>query len=393
MGAGFGWITKLLGAFIPALGNLYSTDLTYSLGYTLFGYLSFPLAIAGEALFVAGLYSLFRYWEKKDGKYLLFFGASLAGMFFVHPVSAVTFFPVLIGGGVLYLIQHPQKTSVRELSKPFFGMAIVLIAIGSYLLWALQDPVFQSVFFSYGLWQRSESPFWWILGYGFILLFALLGVRTLKLENKHVNAFFWSWLLVVLVLSLNPWKGLRFQHALFLPLVILATTGIRSAWEWIQKSPIHNWVKEPRTVVGLIVLVMLPGVLFTITNHVEDVQDPSFHSGPFLSQGQIDALAFLEKQKTGIVLSNYTMGNNLIWMTPHYAYVGHWNQTTGREDKEKKTIAFFSGEMTVEEAELFLREEKITYILREGDEKVPPLERSETMYEEGNISIHRVNAP
>jgi hypothetical protein len=394
LGAGFGWITHVLGIFIPALGKLYSTDLTYSLGYSLFGYLSFPLAIAGEALFLAGLLSLFLFLEKKDKKYAFFFGLSLIGIFFTHPVSAVTFFPVFLGGALLYLVQNPSHKEILSFKNVGLAFAGALVLIGMYVWWALQDPVFQSVFFSYGLWQRSESPFWWILGYGLILLFALLGVRTLQIENKHARAFFWAWLLVILVLSLNPWKGLRFQHALFIPLVILATSGIRSAWDWIQKSPYSSWVKTRNAWVGLILVIMVPGVLFTLANHIKDVQNPSFHSGPFLSQEQIDALEFLEGQRPGIVLSNYKLGNNLIWMTSHYAYLGHWNQTTDREEKTLNVESFFNGKMTTTQAISFIATEKINYILREGTETIPPqLNGVERIYQNGTLFIYRVAAP
>ena len=96
LGAGFGWITKVGSLLIPSLGNLYSTDLTYSLGYTLFGYLSFPLSIAGEALFLFAFLQLLRFHEDQKPRHVLLFACSIVGIFFVHPISAITFFPVFI---------------------------------------------------------------------------------------------------------------------------------------------------------------------------------------------------------------------------------------------------------------------------------------------------------
>ncbi len=361
-GTGVGWIFWAAHQIFPRVPVLYSSDLTYSLGYTLFGYLTFPLSIAGELIFLGMVLTLYRQHTKPAVKNILIFSALGALLFFVHPISALTFLPVIGFGLILFVLDHPSRERVDYFKQ--FGLGFVLMAIPVllYLFWAFSDNVFTQTFFSYGLWLRSESPFWWLIGYGLILVLSVLGIRHVKIENPVMRAVVWAWLLVVLVLSLNPWKGLRFQHALFLPLIILATFGLRALSEHFQLHfPKVSWLHFSKLSTILLVLMIPSFVLITFT-HINDVTNPNFHSGPYLSENEIAAMKFLENESPGIVLSSYKSGNNLIWMTPHRAYLGHWNQTIAREERLASVEKFFSVDTTQFERRALLNDAGISYV-------------------------------
>lgn len=361
-GTGVGWIFWAAHQIIPAAPLLYSSDLTYSLGYTLFGYLTFPLSIAGELLFLGMVLTLYRQHTRPAAKNILIFAALGALLFFVHPISTLTFLPVIGFGLLLYVLDHPSRERVDYSMRFGLGFILMAIPVVLYLLWAFSDNVFTQTFFSYGLWLRSESPFWWIIGYGLILLLGAYGIRHVKIENPVMRAAVWAWLMVVLVLSLNPWKGLRFQHALFVPLTILATFGLRALSEHFQSHfPKISWLNFSR-LSTVVLLLMIPSFALITLTHINDVTNPDFHSGPYLSENEIAAYAFLENQTPGIVLSAYKSGNNLIWMTPHQAYLGHWNQTISREERLSTVEKFFSTDATQAERRALLNDAEIRYV-------------------------------
>lgn len=219
LGTGFGWIFWTIGQFVPVFSRLYTTDLTYSLGFNLFGTLTFPLLLAGQALFFFGLLLLLRFMEKPTKKDLLLFGIVIAFEFFIHPISFITFIPVFFTGMTFFLIQHPNKEMLKKIFPIVFSFIGGIILAGTYFWWAIQDSVYYQNVFAYGVFQRMIEPFWWLLGYGLILVFALLGLRHLQIRNEWMHLFFWAWLITILLLSLNPWKGMRFQFALFVPLI------------------------------------------------------------------------------------------------------------------------------------------------------------------------------
>ncbi len=395
LGAGFGWIFWVLGKFIPVFSRLYSTDLTYSLGYTLFGTLSFPLSIAGQALFLIALLLFLRYMEKPTLRNLILFAFVILLQFFTHLISSIAFVPIFIVGMALYFYENPFRETWNKLKPIILAFIGVAIAVGLYLFWAMQDMVFQQIFITYGSWIRSESVFWWILGYGLILVFGLLGLRHLKIEKPMMRSIFWAWLITIIFLSLNPWKGMRFQFALFIPLIILATTGLQVFHSHLSHWFPKNFFANRRHLVLGLLLFMLPGIFLTIYTHARDVTNPQFqYSGSYLSQDEVDALTSLQTKPSAVVLSSYKLGNNLIWMTHHYAYLGHWNQTLDREAKEINVQKLFENQLSLEEKKLFLVSNRIRYAIitkTETSNEIIPPELGKKIYSNSSLEIYEVD--
>ncbi|MDZ4256648.1 MAG: hypothetical protein U1C71_03505, partial [archaeon] len=325
--------------------------------------------------------------------YLVGIGIMGILLFFVHPISFITYVPVIIAGIVIAVLGNPTKETFLHIRKIAITGVLASIPIIIYLAWAFQDAVFEAVFFSYGSWLRSENPFWWFIGYGAILVFALYGIRHIQFDNHWKSAFFWGWVLAALILTLNPWKGLRFQPALFIPLVILGVNGLKTFIERDGKRWGNFFKINPMMLGVLFLLATLPSSGGVIYQHTLDVTKVSFQSGPYLSQSEIDAIQFLNTFERGVVLSSYKTGNNIAWMTHHIVYLGHWNQTLERGSKEADVQRFYSGGLSLNEMRHFLAEENIAYVFIGPEERLignPLLGWGEPIYRSEDILVLQV---
>ncbi len=366
---GAGWLTALLGNFILALARLRSSDLTYTLGYNTFGYLYSPLPFLSYALFVLCTIFLFKFWETKERKNLLYALIFFGFIFFNHPVSAILFYAIIgFLAFVPLLLDHNWKKTMELLNTVKFFIIPLAIAI-VYFLWALSDPVYSATVSAYSQgFQRTESVFFYPIGFGLILLFAVNGAKNHRIPTDWAKYFLFSWVAVAFLLAVNPWKGIRFLFGLHVPLVILSTYGLYHFLEIHRKA---RWMPSKKSaVLAFVILVSISSPLI-LNQRIQEIQTNNFEGSAYLSEKEIKAMQFLDQQPKSNVLSGYRAGNNLIWMTPHYAYLGHQlNVTIERSRKAESVRQFFSPQTSTEWKKQLLQENKIRFIYYGPEERV-----------------------
>ncbi|MDO8624561.1 MAG: hypothetical protein Q7R47_00640, partial [Candidatus Diapherotrites archaeon] len=192
----------------------------------------------------------------------------------------------------------------------------------------------------------------------------LLGIVFFPKDQQRAKALLLGWLLIGLGLGLAP-QGKKFLIGAAIPFAILASFGVIWVWENLLKNRLRSKAAKAAAVLVLAILVFPTHIVNTQDKIAQVQTDPN----AFMSADELDAMRFLEKQPYGTVLSDYRIGNNVIWMTPHKAILGHWGETLRLAEKTRLVESFFSDQTPVQLKASYLREQQVRYIFYGSDEK------------------------
>jgi hypothetical protein len=375
IGGGIGWLFFILGNFFPVFGKISSTDINYSLGYSTFGHLAFPLPYIAYSLFIIVFILLKKYFENQNLKFLVAALMAYAGIFFIHPASIAVFSLCL---ALIPAMPIMQSFDIQRAWKYFKTMLVFVLPAGLiivYLLFALSDYAYSKSFEAYMNWKRAEPLFYYFIGYGLLIPLAFFGIRKINEIKGFTKDFFYAWLLGSFIAAINPDKGIKLMFALHLPIAIAASFGIFYLKETIGNKKFHlsflqgtkiNISKAFTTILIIMVCLSAP---FIIAKRTADVANPGFQSGPYMKKSDYEAIQFLAKQEKGNVVSSYKIGNNIPYMTHHKSYLGHWTETSNLAEKKAIVNELFSDNTSEEKKMKILFENNIDYVFFGENEK------------------------
>ena len=271
----------------------------------------------------------------RHGQKWIGFAAAIVGL----AASAIHPYTLPVIGFILglYLLRcHYHQKQKFFLSA--LRLFLVLLPALPYLLYVLlvfnQNPAFIA-------WRNqsatySPAPIHYLLGFGFTLILAAIGLGILWRSAKSEHHFLQIWAMSVPVLVYLPnVLQRRFLDGYQAPLVVLAAIGL--VW-LIEKIPRQFW---QTMVVAVILIVMsltnvflIGGAIVTVILQPETI---------FVSAAQIQAADWLaEKARQAVVLSSYSTGNYLPTVADVRVFLGHGPETIHSAQKQKQVEMFFN---------------------------------------------------
>lgn len=374
LGSGLGWLAGLLG--------MVTADLWVPEAFPIYALLAnahFPWAIALMAgvaccaLRVAC--SGGRSWRCGAGMSVM---AAILGA--VQPFGL----PSVFGGlGVMLVARAMRERQVPWQAGIWIAVAaIVALPYPLYTQGALsRDPVL-------AVWNAQNTtpspPLWdWALSYGLILMLAVVGGILAARRGSGGDWLLLGWVVVTLGGMYLPLPlQRRLSLGLGMPLGLLAGMG----W-WRLRSRL-----KPRTrgmAQGLVVAFCLLTPLFLVLMTLLAAWggSPWF----YLSRDEWAALAWLrdEGHPDAVVLCAPRLGLFVpAWAGQPVVY-GHPFETVNAERREQQVEAFFAGEMSTEEQEIFLRENRVGYVV--GDWRLG-IGDWRLMFEAGEVRVYEVES-
>lgn len=391
-GGGLGWIVPVLGKFIPAVANLYSTDLTYALGYTLIGFAFHPLAMFGLIFFVGMVLFLLDFWEHEKEQEILGASACALMVFFNHPAAGVVAW-IVLGSVLAYHTLSRRKLSfttsvLAPWIPPLVGGSVILL----YTLWARQDPVYLFHQSYYLEWAKQEPLIGYVLGLGLPLLFAgmaFLQKNPFELTSKGARGVFFAWLAISLALSFFLPAGVKYLYLVWPALAFYAALDFAFVGHWLERNiRFLSW--RAHTWVAIFLVFSCLSAPFLLEKRMDEARAPAYYITPSQDAG----LRFLAAQTNGIVLSEYSIGSMLAWRTPLLPYVAHGFLTIDFKSKREAVAHWFNSGTPIAEKIQFLQDNRIAYVFTGPDEMelggVNPSLGLILVFESGDVRIYRV---
>jgi hypothetical protein len=287
-------------------------------------------------------------------KYLIIGVISLLISLLFYPYYFLSF--MLICGIYLFI---KNKASLRISSyKPLFPFLIPAIFLNIFIYQALsKNPTFSEV-----LHQNLPTPnlLFVLTGYGLLFLLFLYQLFFVK-KNQEI-IFLSIWVIVSIILAYIPLGFSRFFfRGLFFPLVILGIIAVKNIAEKIY---IHKII-----LLIVFILILIPSTIrITYTRLAASENNTSWY---YLSKSEFKIFDFLNKnsKKGNGVVALYRLGNIIPAYTNNVVYFGHFYQTPNAEEKLNNLYQLYSCQMTITEAQKFLQEINVKYVIWGKDEK------------------------
>lgn len=343
-----------------------------------------PHFVLSLTLMMLGFHYMMRFLHNKKVTALIVSFLMFLLLSLEHPFNLVVVVPTLF---VLLLWNKQSFLSSLGISL-LSGAGLVYQIVAAY-----QNPILRA-------WQiqnylPSPAPISYIAGFGLILLFALAGIERFFTEQTREQKLVITWIGVTAFLLYAP-VGFqrRFIEGIYIPLAILATSGIYMLFDR-QETRTKNLL--------IIVTIMFLSLsnIFTVYNDVKEIQSDTRDNYYYrLSQPELLAIRWLADH-TGpndVILANRFFGNLIPGLTGRTVYVGHKIQTTDFDAKIAKIDEFLT-ESDETKARSFLETNGITYIyLGIGDSMVKYEFTPDTkpyvtkVYEDAGVRIYQVRS-
>ena len=401
--SGLGWLVLLVTRSSTFLG-LSPMDFWLMEAYTFFTLLTFPHASAAVALLLAFFLLALRCLTTFRFRTLLWSVLTLLGLCLIHPFMAL---PIDVALGVYWtLILLIRRRMLRREFLAILTWALTpLPLIAYYLLAFASDPVFR--YWSAQNILPTPPLIHLLLGYGLVLLLAILGgIRVFRQRNEK-QVFLVAWASSALLLAYAPIAiQRRMVEGLHVPLCILATIGLLELvlpallrCEWVTRFA--RWRGYQRE--GLRRLLVFSSIVATFPSSLYLVADASsvaleHRSAPFHSRHEEEAIDWLKAntQRTDTVLASYDMGRLIPAQAGNRVFMGHIIETVQVERKRELAASFFQADTSDDFRQALLTEYGIRYVFHGPRERLlgdfDPL-RCEYLlpaYHNAEVTIYRV---
>ncbi|MBN1811582.1 MAG: hypothetical protein JXA14_07085 [Anaerolineae bacterium] len=350
LGSGLGWLVAFFG--------YQSADLWVPEAFPVYALLAnahFSLSI-GLMTWIADCGLRIGDWQLaiSNGRYWLLRLGMISAAVVLGAVQPFGLVAVFGGLGVMLIAR-----AVRERSVPWRAVGWVALAglaalpYPLYMLQAMKADPALSVWNAQNL--TGSPPLWdWALSYGLVLVLAVLGAVFAARRGSNGDWLLMGWALVILVGMYLPLSlQRRLSLGLGVPLGLLAGVG------WWRVVRLHIKARWRGLVQGLVVAFCVLTPILLVVGHLAVVSDA------YLSPGEWAALAWLrdEGKPDVVVLCSTRMGIFVpAWAGQPVVY-GHPFETVNAEERRAQVEAFWAGEMSAEERQMFLRENRVGYIL------------------------------
>ena len=336
----------------------------------------FTLNIASMALLLATYLLCVRAWETGAKKFAVGAGLSTLLLSNIHTYDV---FPLLLAitAWAIFQFKNAHEESINDQSTPrgrFWFLPFACIGAAIPVLYQLVVFRGSEEFRVKALTRTPAPPLLDVLiSYGPLLLLALAGgVLALrakdKLQAKTQLPIFWA--IATLLLIYAPVSFARKMiEGLHLPLCFLAAIGIVALI-----SKLDSQVLRRVAVVGVLGILSLSSFNY-IAWSLENARDNNASRGGimpplYLANDDSNALQFLKTLPRGkVVLSLPFIGNYIPRESGQTAYIGHWAETLHFNEKIGPVFNFYSGKMSAKQARVWLKENRINYVLFGSYEK------------------------
>jgi hypothetical protein len=204
----------------------------------------------------------------------------------------------------------------------------------------------------------SPPPWDWALSYGLLLVFAILGAVYALRRGSGIGWLLVGWVGGTLVGMYLP---LPLQRRLSLGLG--APLGLLAGMGWWRAVRPRIKLRRRGLVQTLVVAFCALTPIFLVVGHLAVASDA------YLRAGEWVALTWLrdEGKPDAVVLCSTRMGLFVpAWAGQPVVY-GHPFETVNAGERKAQVEAFWAGEMSAEEREAFLQENRVGYVLVDSE--------------------------
>jgi hypothetical protein len=361
-GGGLGWLLTILGK-----GQWFGSLPMDWISPEWFGFLAFlgtPHLILARALLLLGLSLYLTSPIKKVRAWLA--GMCFFGLGLVHPLGMATAIAVLgvhlCAVWIIALIRRTKLThkkwlrmGVRAILPPLPLVAYYLIKFSTdpyLILWTKQNRIF------------SPHPLHILIAYGLVLIPAIFGVKKILDSRPWTGWAITGWLLAFPVFAYAPHNlQRRLPEGIWVVWTILAILGLNV----ISK----RWFSRPKILPMVFLGLSLPTSFILLVNAIQY----SLHTSLpiFRPASEVEVFQWLkdEVQSDSVVLSSFSTGNAMPAWAPIRVVLGHGPETANVRSLETMISDFYSGQMSDDDIQMFIKAHHISYVFLGPYETVP----------------------
>lgn len=404
LSSGVGWVLSLQASIYSSVTALYlqlPSDQWISESNTFLTLMHSPLFILSQFLLV----SIFWCFIAEDRFKNFLFPASLVGLLaIVHPYDLVTIGVILPAFLLVRIIRdgslqpHDALRYLRRcaLSALFAVPPILALYVASHIEPAIGGWAKQNI-------TISPPPSSYILGYGFLLLFAVVGWTAMRKTTNRFLLFLMTWAATSCILLYIPIQiNRRMSNGLHIALSILAAVGIDVLWRYLQtllrKHPLRQ-----HALLSVVGWVLCLGLFFS--TGVTVIRSLYWESNPkaslyHISKSVAQAMDWLgtHTPRDAVILSTGYNGNVIPARSGRAVFLGHGHQTIHNDRKATLVNKWFFWRNTDDVAKYaFLRRGGIDYLFFSPAEASLGQFQPQTknyltlVYESGTTRVYRVN--
>ena len=358
------------------------------IGYSTFAFLYNAPALFSYFIFLLIVTRLTRAARSDDRRLPLAPMLLFPLIFFSSSISAAVLYAILFFLPAVPLLRNLDGRLFTARLRTVLPFLLPLAVPAAMIIWARGDPVCRSFSRSYLDWPLFESLFFYPLGFGPLLFFAILGWRNTARLELFQKELLIAWLFIPVLLGSNPiMGGYRFLFPLHIPLCILGAMGLELLYDRIKG---RRWI-PPVTILILLTLAFL-----SLNNLVMIAGESVLTRSPGLSLANEERMAFraLEEEPKGRVFCSEASGANILWHTPHKAFIAHWSGTVDFLGKREVVARFFDPRTPIEEKRAVLEDYAIDYLFYGRREReagdLDPLLPLEPIFRREEVSVFRV---
>jgi hypothetical protein len=354
LGGGLGYLTVLFGndfGFENLPLEFYSPE---SFGFlSLFG---LPHLALARGLFFWGLI-YYLHMDNKSGGWITGFMWMLMGFF--QPLTIVLgwgvigiHFLCLLGSQVKNLLYRSKGNG--DLIKGWFFRALLVgcisLPIVLYTLIALRNTPTTSAWTAQNI-VHSPPPLQYLLAYGLVLPFAIIGAFLQGRSRKPENWFLPAWLILFPFLIYSPFDmQRRLAEGFWVVLIILFLHLLESVSKYLKRGG------------QIYLLLTLPSTIFLFTGSLTAVLNPSMPL--YRPTDEVAAFSYLDEnvEDNSIVLCSYETGNALPAWAPLFVVIGHGPESAGLQHLLPRVSEFYSQDTPDTNRKALLKEQNVNYV-------------------------------
>lgn len=300
--------------------------------------------------------------EEKHPKNFIISSVLLFLLTFEHPFNIFVTFTVM---GILTVIFERRGLVSQKITS--YVILVFLVQIGG-ILYHFQGTLTNQIV---GQWYKanilpSPSPINFIIGYGLILPFAIIGMEKYLSRQTAYKLLIIVWVLVTFVLLYSPLSfQRRVSEGLHIPLGVLAAVGILAVGQFLSQFVVELVRNKVIIIFAASLLVLSSiGSIWSSNKDIQairsDTTDTYFYH---VKESEKQALDILRENTSfqDTILSNASYGNFIPGITGRKTYAGHPVQTHDIERKISDANMFLLEE-DHSKAYSFLQKHGITFI-------------------------------
>jgi len=329
--------------------------------------LNSPHLIYSFSLLLLVFLFVFLGWEKNKGSYFIYAGLLANLSFISHPFNLPTIFGVT-GAIVLYKIVKNRKIFISFFYNWILFCLVTLPSLG-YLVYLFmfdvptQIKAVQNECLTTPLWQT-------IFSYGFILVFAILGVVFIfkykkVIPEKIKYLIIWAALQFALIYSPVVWQR-RMTEGLSIPLGLLAIIGIFYLARLIKKKKfkVFETLNNKFLIIAVFIIIFCLSNIVVYSNDFKIHQTQRSENYVYAPDYIYDSFDWFDKnlKENDIILADPFVSNYIPGRTGNIVYAGHGVETLYFQAKKYQIVWFFKEETALEEKIEFLSKNFIDYI-------------------------------